>query len=407
MTIENTRKRARSSDDESQQSKKQQITSNSYRTTRSKARQQEAASPNAAVPEEKPKSNNVINVKQNTGNIKGLNESLLLSSDDELPSEELALSKIIKSVPSGGRKKGKKSKTKKPNYLSSDDEFPSEDLNIKNRKKEITQDNNQGSSNSKLNPTLNRQDSNELDDDFNKDNSLTIPGEPILAMVKKYYYPARILDYIKYDKYKVKLCYGYTRVIPRNKFYTRYEKEFQTCELGEISMAPEDPDYHDPKLIETICKKEEILYKVLTGNEKSAWRYDRFIEGGKSRALLAKKISQGPFNLSEYNMIAKVLRGMFIPEVAKTIDRKPIVRGCKMISEASTSIFYNYSKDLQLRFLNDVMLPEVIIRLIMDDEGVDYEGADNKMLMEYGEERWVEDLLAERSSFQMGREKFS
>ncbi|CAG8839110.1 18761_t:CDS:1, partial [Racocetra persica] len=158
----------------------------------------------------------------------------------------------------------------------------------------------------------------------------------------------------------------------------------------------------------------------LTGNEESAWRYRDFIEGGKKRNQLAKKVSPGPFSLSEFGMIAKVLRSMFIPEIAESIDRqekivspkkrKRVDRGFENnLNELPTSskktpensIFYNYSKDLKLRFIGDVLLPEVIIRLIMDEEEIDYDSADQRMLTGYDDSKWVENLMAARISFQV------
>ncbi|CAG8683287.1 22418_t:CDS:2, partial [Gigaspora margarita] len=209
----------------------------------------------------------------------------------------------------------------------------------------------------------------------------------------------------KPDKYKVKFCDGATSVIPRKKFFTRYEDGFQTCQLGDIELEIEDPNYYDQDLINKVHDLEDILYRVLTGNEESAWRYRDFIEGGKKRNQLAKKVSPGPFSLSEFTMIAKVLRGMFIPEVAESIDRhekisSPKKRKSSKIPE--NSIFYNYSKDLKLRFISDVLLPEVIIRLIMNHEEIDYDSADEQMLTGYEDFKWVENLMAARISFQVG-----
>ncbi|KAF0408177.1 hypothetical protein F8M41_008592 [Gigaspora margarita] len=248
--------------------------------------------------------------------------------------------------------------------------------------------------------------SDSADMNFHEDGSLMIPGEPVLAWSLKKYYPAKIIDYNEPDKYKVKFCDGATSVIPRKKFFTRYEDGFQTCQLGDIELEIEDPNYYDQDLINKVHDLEDILYRVLTGNEESAWRYRDFIEGGKKRNQLAKKVSTGPFSLSEFAMIAKVLRGMFIPEVAESIDRhekisSPKKRKSSKIPE--NSIFYNYSKDLKLRFISDVLLPEVIIRLIMNHEEIDYDSADEQMLTGYEDFKWVENLMAARISFQVGK----
>ncbi|CAG8494913.1 13829_t:CDS:2 [Acaulospora colombiana] len=217
---------------------------------------------------------------------------------------------------------------------------------------------------------------------FGKDESLTIPGESVLAFAKdNKYYPARIVGYTEPNKYKVKFCDKTSDTIPRNRFYTKYEKGFQTCQ------------------------------------DEKAWRYQHFIEGGKKRSLLAENVSPGPFDSNEFNMIMNVLISMFAPRIAKSINNlmisthknreaNTLKRSKEMPrqDDEARSTFNSYSDDLQLRFINDVLLPETIIRLIMEYDGIDYEAADNKMLTGYKEERWVENLMAERESFQVGRE---
>ncbi len=215
-------------------------------------------------------------------------------------------------------------------------------------------------------------------------------------------------------------------------------------------MDYEDPTYEDPKLVKTIQSLEPILSQILRGEDNSSWRFQHFYEGGKKRNLLASKVSPGPFNLSQFGLIAKVLRGMFIPEIAESIDKKSKILPLKFAnngsrSDAKNSIssvddneenpikeetaksnennnksmnidesitvqrqkpLFNFdlSSDLKLRFVNDVLLPETILRLIMIEEKIEYEEADLKMLDGYNEERWVEHLMAERTSFQVGSE---
>ncbi|CAG8740231.1 14307_t:CDS:2, partial [Acaulospora morrowiae] len=216
------------------------------------------------------------------------------------------------------------------------------------------------------------------------------------------------------DKYRVKLCYGAFRWISRKEFYTRYEEEFQTCQLGEFIMDEdeEDQNHNDPELIKKVHNLEDELYQVLIGMDESAWRYKHFVEGGKKRRLLAHKVSAGPYNKNEYTMVARVLRGMFVPKVAESIDRNKVIsspkknREVKILrqNDGAQPAFYRYSEELKLRFVNDVLLPETIIRLIMEKEEIDYETAEDKMLTGNREDEWVEDLLAERTSFQVGRE---
>ncbi|CAG8530926.1 13175_t:CDS:2 [Acaulospora morrowiae] len=288
--------------------------------------------------------------------------------DDELPSEDLAIRKIVESSPFK-RRKITKGKTTRVIDLSGQE--------------------------------------------FCKDESLKIPGEPVLACVNKKYYPAQIICYTEPDKYRVRLCYGWLRWISRKEFYTRYEEEFQTCQLGAIHMEDdEDQNHNDPELIKKVHNLEGKLYQVLIGMDESAWRYKHFVEGGKKRRLLAHKVSAGPYNKSEYTMVARVLRGMFVPKVAESIDRNNVISSPKknrevkifLQNDGTQPAFYRYSEELKLRFVNDVLLPEAIIRLIMEKEEINYEAAEDKMLTGNSEEEWVEDLLAERTSFQVGRE---
>ncbi|CAH1765496.1 915_t:CDS:2, partial [Entrophospora sp. SA101] len=208
------------------------------------------------------------------------------------------------------------------------------------------------------------------DYDVLKDETLSIPGELVLAYSLRKYYPAKIIGYQKPGKYHVLFCDGSKTTLGRNKFYTIYEKGFVTCNLGEIVMEKEDPDYEDPELIATILDLEPTLSDVLLGNDKLAWRYDYFVKGKKKRQLLASRVSQGPFNQSEFGLIAKVLRHMYVPDVAKAIDKK-----------------------------DNIVKPSELIILIMKEDGLSYKEADYKMTDGYEDLRWVETIMSSRRVF--------
>ena len=210
-------------------------------------------------------------------------------------------------------------------------------------------------------------------------------------------------------------------------------------------MDSEDPTYEEPELVKKIQSLEPILSQILRCEENS-WRFQHFYEGGKKLKLLASKVSPGPFNLSQFGLIARVLRVIFIPEIAESVDKKnKIFLPVKPADDVKNSVsnvkdheekrigiesaktnednksvnvdesilmqqqkplfdFESLSSDLKLRFVNDVLLPETIIRLVMIEEEIGYEEADRKMLNGYNETRWVEHLMAERASFQIGSE---
>src|SRR6266513_2135895 len=101
-------------------------------------------------------------------------------------------------------------------------------------------------------------------------------------------------------------------------------------------MDKENTEYIDPELITAVQELDPVLTRVLLDGDKSSWRYQNFIEGGKKRRLLAARVSQGPFSTSEFCLIAKVLRHMYVPEVAKAIDKKSFVEPSELIKSMTT-----------------------------------------------------------------------
>ena len=75
------------------------------------------------------------------------------------------------------------------------------------------------------------------------------------------------------------------------------------CKLGEFEMEFEgNPTYNDPELVEKIQSLEPILSRILRG-EESSWRFQHFSMGGKKLKLLASKVSPGPFDLNQFELI--------------------------------------------------------------------------------------------------------
>jgi hypothetical protein len=176
-------------------------------------------------------------------------------------------------------------------------------------------------------------------------------------------------------------------------------------QLGLFTVDEEDPNYYDSDLREMVEELAPILCQVASGKESIAWRYQHFIEGGKARRQLASSVSHGPFTLSELGFIAKLLRAMFVPEVAASIDEKIHTKDSPLpvvMQIDKSSPFHDFSNELKLRFVHDVLVPETITRLIMNHEGVSYDKADYMMVHEYEEVGWVETLLSERESFRTG-----
>ncbi|CAG8766209.1 16829_t:CDS:2, partial [Racocetra persica] len=167
--------------------------------------------------------------------------------NDGLPSEDWAFHKVVDSVDSPKRRK-----------------VTSQKRPTKGKRKSFGSTNCLITHKTSSNKQSITRDPGNTDTSFQEDESLMIPGELVLACALKKYYPAKITSYTEPDKYKIKFCDGTTTTVTRKKFFTRYEDEFQTCQLGDIELEKEDPTYYDQELIDQVYNLEDILYRVLT-----------------------------------------------------------------------------------------------------------------------------------------------
>ncbi|ORX90899.1 hypothetical protein K493DRAFT_304524 [Basidiobolus meristosporus CBS 931.73] len=229
--------------------------------------------------------------------------------------------------------------------------------------------------------------------------SLTIPGELCLVPMKSAYFPGKIISYRRPNEYTIQAYDGRQHRFARNEFFTIYEAEFQTCPvmqqaslLGDFPLEREDPDYENSHLRRQINSYETDLTRILCGADENCWRYQKFFRSLRERRILAHYISRGPFGVNEFHFISRVLRQMFI----ERYNSQERVR----CSHNSTDLLN--PKVLQL-FCDDVLLPEVIIRLIMAREKIGYGEAEQEMLHGYMDSRWVDQVMAARNSFIDGR----
>ncbi|ORX92970.1 hypothetical protein K493DRAFT_39414 [Basidiobolus meristosporus CBS 931.73] len=245
------------------------------------------------------------------------------------------------------------------------------------------------------------------DPDFDLDTSIMIPGELCLAYLKsnRSYFPGKIISYKRPNKYKAQLYDGQRKTLSRNEFFTIYEPEFQTCPLGDFTLEKEDPEYENPSLRRQVMSYEDDLIRIMCGDDKNSWRYDKFFRSLRERRTLAHYISRGPFGINDFHFISRVVKQMFLEQYD--------IEGDLMSSEGldfmevkvkHLAIHPDLSnpKILQL-FCDDVLHPEVIIRLIMAREKSDYGEAEQAMLHGYIDSRWVEQVMAARHSFVDGR----
>ncbi|KAF9086148.1 hypothetical protein BGX23_009107 [Mortierella sp. AD031] len=261
--------------------------------------------------------------------------------------------------------------------------------------------------------------------------NLTIPGELVLALAERSYYPGRIESFnIKSNKYRIELATGHHISVERKKFFTRYERDFQTCPLGEMAKPELNEDFRDEAVESDVVDLYPALYAIVAGTEDEAGRSKAFVKGGKARNQLAQRVGAGDFTPEQYNLISLMLQSEFLPNLVTT---KRIAR-LKESSPSSTAaaagenhngtgtvaggghtpmkrdgdITREYSDQKRFQFVTDVLLPEIITRLTMRrNEGMSYADADSRVLeghRPYSTDTWwVEDILAARESFLDGR----
>ncbi|KAG0215638.1 hypothetical protein BGX33_000976 [Mortierella sp. NVP41] len=269
------------------------------------------------------------------------------------------------------------------------------------------------------------------DIEYAPDSSLTIPGELVLALAERSYYPGRIESFnIKSNKYRIELATGHHISVERKKFFTRYERDFQTCPLGEMAKPELNEDFRDEAVESDVVDLYPALYAIVAGTEDEAGRSKAFVKGGKARNQLAQRVGAGDFTPEQYNLISLMLQSEFLPNLVTT---KRIAR-LKESSPSSTAaaagenhngtgtvaggghtpmkrdgdITREYSDQKRFQFVTDVLLPETITRLTMRrNEGMSYADADSRVLeghRPYSTDTWwVEDILAARESFLDGR----
>ncbi|KAG0047528.1 hypothetical protein BGZ83_007430 [Gryganskiella cystojenkinii] len=267
---------------------------------------------------------------------------------------------------------------------------------------------------------------------------LSIPGELVLATDGRAYFPARLISFNQNsNKYKVEYASGHSTSIDRKKFYTRYEKGFQTCPLGEMAMPTLSDNYREPGLESCVVDLYPALYAIVAGCKDEAGRLEAFLKGGKSKLALARRVGPGSFNRAQYALIDSMLQAEFLPDLCTTksldfttrqsvrIDvskEPPKARPASHSVNSSTKqedgqssdipmkrdgdVTRTFSDQMRLHFVKDVLLPETIARLTMKKDGLTFEEAERGIQSGIRDDAtdtwWVDDVLAARESFLEG-----
>ncbi|KAI7823210.1 hypothetical protein BC939DRAFT_166696 [Gamsiella multidivaricata] len=242
------------------------------------------------------------------------------------------------------------------------------------------------------------------------DSSLTIPGELVLAQSDRFYYPGRIVSFnSKSNKYKVDYASGHSLSIERKKFYTTYEKGFTTCPLGELARPAIMDNYEDKELELRVRGIYPALYAIISGTHDEAGRLEAFVKGGKARRSLAQRVGPGSFSREKYQLINNLLHSEFLADLATTKRTQPggqnwpVLEGYGPPMKRSGDVSKGFSDQMRLHFVSDVLLPETITRLTMQQENINYKEADQRVIDckrdESTDTWWVDDVLAARESF--------
>ncbi|KAF8931740.1 autophagy protein 17 [Dissophora ornata] len=239
------------------------------------------------------------------------------------------------------------------------------------------------------------------DTEYSPDISLTIPGELVLAISDRFYYPGRVMTFNnKTNKYKVDYASGHSISIERKKFFTRYEKGFQTCPLGELALPTIIDNYEDEELESQVRNLYPALYAIVAGTHDESGRLRAFMQGGKAKRSLAQRVGPGSFNRAEYALISNLLQSEFLPGLVTTMKSKV---GTYHLSASESldppmkrdgDITRDFSDQMRLHFVTDVLLPETITRLTMQRNRIAYTEAEQRV-MEYTMEASARSLLLE------------
>ncbi|KAF9574852.1 hypothetical protein EC968_005092 [Mortierella alpina] len=237
---------------------------------------------------------------------------------------------------------------------------------------------------------------------------LTIPGELILAQWDKLYYPARIVSFNeKSNKYKVELATGNERSIERKMFYTRYEKGFQTCELGALAPPPTE-DLRGGKLELQVREVYPAIYSIIAGEQDESGRLKAFMKGGKAKNTLSQRVGPGCFSRDEYSFILNMLQSEFLSDLSTTkeLHKNGLVNGSAPQYDTPMKregdVTRSFSDQMRLHFFTDVLLPETITRLTMRRYNLSYAEAELRVLegaRESTADWWIDDVYAARESF--------
>lgn len=180
--------------------------------------------------------------------------------------------------------------------------------------------------------------------------------------------------------------------------------------------------YREATLQSRVVELYPALYDIVAGNPDESGRLQAFLKGGKARLSLAQRVGPGRFSRAQYALINSMLQAEFLPDLCttKTVDftqerAARIETSMEPLGALSTcarlgppmkqegDVTKEFSDQMRLHFVADVLLPEAIARLTMERDGTSYEEAERNIQDcardDCTDTWWVDDVLAARESF--------
>ncbi|KAJ2596608.1 hypothetical protein H4R99_004858 [Coemansia sp. RSA 1722] len=194
-------------------------------------------------------------------------------------------------------------------------------------------------------------------DDLGDIQTLRVPGELVLAVYRREYYPARIVSSIGKNRYRVEFFDGYKSSLKRSSMFTMYDAKFKTCRLGRFQLIGDEPAVRRTSLGTVDLEKDferdmrvfRDLVKQVQGVKEhldqlhqcpkdevdkvaeAEYRVATFFGGDAgAKRLLASQVSSGFLNRAEFDFLGRLL--------SRWYENPPCAAGIQTHTESKTQI---------------------------------------------------------------------
>ncbi|KAJ2237375.1 hypothetical protein IWW45_000984 [Coemansia sp. RSA 485] len=194
-------------------------------------------------------------------------------------------------------------------------------------------------------------------DDLGDIQTLRVPGELVLAVYRREYYPARIVSSIGKNRYRVEFFDGYKSSLKRSSMFTMYDAKFKTCRLGRFQLIGDEPAVRRTSLGTVDLEKDferdmrvfgDLVKQVQGVKEhldrlhqcpkdeidkvaEAEYRVATFFGGDAgAKRLLASQVSSGFLNRAEFDFLGRLL--------SRWYEDPPCAAGIQIHTENKTQI---------------------------------------------------------------------